>query len=77
MVRAGLLRCPALHSVLPLRARFAMKALDVKALGVGMRGASRRDHSESPRDHFGVRKECGMCIDICPVGALTSGDVPL
>src|SRR5947199_9912921 len=44
---------------------------DVKALGVGMRGANsviipnRQDHLEC--------EECGMCIDICPVGALTSG----
>jgi NADH-quinone oxidoreductase subunit G len=45
--------------------------MDVKALGVGMRGANsviipnRQDHLEC--------EECGMCIDICPVGALTSG----
>jgi NADH-quinone oxidoreductase subunit G len=45
--------------------------MDVKALGVGMRGANsviipnRGDHLEC--------EECGMCIDICPVGALTSG----
>jgi len=45
--------------------------MDVKALGVGMRGANsiiipnREDHLEC--------EECGMCIDICPVGALTSG----
>jgi len=44
--------------------------MDVKALGVGMRGANsviipnREDHLEC--------EECGMCIDICPVGALTS-----
>src|SRR5260370_27546441 len=44
---------------------------DVKGLGVGMRGANsviipnREDHLEC--------EECGMCIDICPVGALTSG----
>src|SRR5947207_7326443 len=45
--------------------------MDVKALGVGMRGANsviipnREDHLQC--------EECGMCIDICPVGALTSG----
>src|SRR5262250_1785635 len=45
--------------------------MDVKALCVGMRGANsviipnREDHLEC--------EECGMCIDICPVGALTSG----
>src|SRR5256886_9906346 len=45
--------------------------MDVKAVGVGMRGANsviipnRGDHLEC--------EECGMCIDICPVGALTSG----
>src|ERR1700731_165795 len=47
------------------------EGMDVKALGVGMRGANsviipnREDHLEC--------EECGMCIDICPVGALTSG----
>jgi NADH-quinone oxidoreductase chain G len=47
------------------------EGMDVKALGVGVRGANsviipnREDHLEC--------EECGMCIDICPVGALTSG----
>src|ERR1700690_4399557 len=51
--------------------RVCDKGMDVKALGVGMRGANsviipnRQDHLEC--------EECGMCIDICPVGALTSG----
>ena len=51
--------------------RVCDEGMDVKALGVGMRGASsiiipnREDHLEC--------EECGMCIDICPVGALTSG----
>jgi len=47
------------------------EGMDVKALGVGMRGA----HSiiiPNGGDHLDC-EECGMCIDICPVGALTSG----
>jgi NADH-quinone oxidoreductase subunit G len=51
--------------------RVCDEGMDVKALGVGMRGANsiiipnHEDHLEC--------EECGMCIDICPVGALTSG----
>src|SRR5437660_11691754 len=51
--------------------RVCDEGMDVKARGVGMRGANsviipnRGDHLEC--------EECGMCIDICPVGALTSG----
>jgi len=51
--------------------RVCDEGMDVKALGVGFRGANsviipnREDHLEC--------EECGMCIDICPVGALTSG----
>src|ERR1700684_4622691 len=51
--------------------RVCDEGMDVKALGVGMRGGNsviipnREDHLEC--------EECGMCIDICPVGALTSG----
>jgi NADH-quinone oxidoreductase subunit G len=51
--------------------RVCDEGMDVKALGVGQRGAfstiipNRGDHLEC--------EECGMCIDICPVGALTSG----
>jgi NADH-quinone oxidoreductase subunit G len=51
--------------------RVCDEGMDVKALGVGMRGVNsviipnRSDHLEC--------EECGMCIDICPVGALTSG----
>src|ERR1700675_2706061 len=51
--------------------RVCDEGLDVKALGVGQRGVqsviipNREDHLEC--------EECGMCIDICPVGALTSG----
>ena len=51
--------------------RVCDEGMGVKALGVGQRGANsviipnRDDHLECV--------ECGMCIDICPVGALTSG----
>jgi NADH-quinone oxidoreductase subunit G len=51
--------------------RVCDEGMDVKALGVGQRGVysviipNREDHLEC--------EECGMCIDICPVGALTSG----
>jgi len=51
--------------------RVCGEAMDVWALGVDNRGAvstitpNKQDHLEC--------EECGMCIDICPVGALTSG----
>jgi NADH-quinone oxidoreductase subunit G len=45
--------------------------MDVKALGVGMRGAN-SIIIPNAGDHLDC-EECGMCIDICPVGALTSG----
>src|ERR1700680_4031151 len=51
--------------------RVCDEGMGVKALGVGQRGVhsviipNREDHLEC--------EECGMCIDICPVGALTSG----
>ena len=51
--------------------RVCNEAMDVAALGVQNRGVvsviapNKGDHLEC--------EECGMCIDICPVGALTSG----
>ena len=51
--------------------RVCGEGMDVWALGIQNRGAgstiapNRNDHLEC--------EECGMCIDICPVGALTSG----
>src|SRR5437763_2525488 len=51
--------------------RICAEGMDVAALGIQNRGAAsviapnREDHLEC--------EECGMCIDICPVGALTSG----
>jgi len=51
--------------------RVCGEGMDVWALGVQNRAAhsviapNRQDHLEC--------EECGMCIDICPVGALTSG----
>lgn len=51
--------------------RVCDEGMDVKALGVGFRGV----HSviiPNEGDHLDC-EECGMCIDICPVGALTSG----
>jgi NADH-quinone oxidoreductase subunit G len=45
--------------------------MDVKALGVGARG-SQSVIIPIGEDHLDC-EECGMCIDICPVGALTSG----
>jgi NADH-quinone oxidoreductase subunit G len=51
--------------------RVCDEGMDVKALGVGQRGV----HSviiPNAGDHLDC-EECGMCIDICPVGALTSG----
>jgi NADH-quinone oxidoreductase subunit G len=51
--------------------RVCDEGMDVKALGVGSRGV----HSVILPNQSGALacEECGMCIDICPVGALTSG----
>ena len=55
--------------------RACNEGMGVGALGVGNRGAiseiipNHDDHLECD--------ECGACIDICPVGALTSGSVSL
>jgi NADH-quinone oxidoreductase subunit G len=51
--------------------RVCDEGLDVNAYGIGFRGA----HSEII-PNYGEKlecEECGMCIDVCPVGALTSG----
>jgi NADH-quinone oxidoreductase subunit G len=51
--------------------RVCDEGMDVKALGVGQRG-SLSTIIPNGEDHLDC-EECGMCIDICPVGALTSG----
>ncbi|MGA3080758.1 MAG: NADH-quinone oxidoreductase subunit NuoG [Terracidiphilus sp.] len=51
--------------------RMCGEGMDVWALGVQNRGV----HSSivpNGRDHLDC-EQCGMCIDVCPVGALTSG----
>ncbi len=51
--------------------RVCDEGMDVNAYGIGFRGS----HSEiiPNRGEKLECEECGMCIDICPVGALTSG----
>src|ERR1700723_2292704 len=47
------------------------EGMDVWALGVQNRGVS-STIAPNGGDHLDC-EECGMCIDVCPVGALTSG----
>jgi NADH-quinone oxidoreductase subunit G len=51
--------------------RVCGEAMDVWALGVQNRGVN-SIIAPNKQDHLQC-EECGMCIDICPVGALTSG----
>ena len=51
--------------------RVCDEGMDVKALGVGARGVNSVILPNRPGEL--ACEECGMCIDICPVGALTSG----
>jgi NADH-quinone oxidoreductase subunit G len=51
--------------------RVCGEGMDVWALGIQNRGVS-SIIAPNQEDHLEC-EECGMCIDICPVGALTSG----
>ncbi len=51
--------------------RVCNEGMDVAALGIQNRGVSSLI-APNEGDHLDC-EECGMCIDICPVGALTSG----
>ena len=51
--------------------RMCGEGMDVWALGVQNRGAS-AVIAPNGGDHLDC-EQCGMCIDVCPVGALTSG----
>jgi NADH-quinone oxidoreductase subunit G len=51
--------------------RVCNEGMGVGALGVVNRGVN-SEISPNEHDHLNC-DECGMCIDICPVGALTSG----
>ena len=53
--------------------RVCDEGMGVKALGVGSRGVNSVIIPNSPAKTSLDCVECGMCIDICPVGALTSG----
>ena len=51
--------------------RICGEGMDVWALGVQNRGVT-STIAPNKGDHLDC-EECGMCIDVCPVGALTSG----
>jgi len=51
--------------------RICDEGMGVKALGIGNRGVI-SEIVPNEGNHLAC-DECGMCIDICPVGALTSG----
>jgi NADH-quinone oxidoreductase chain G len=51
--------------------RVCNEGMGVHALGITQRGAN-SEITPNHGDHLEC-EECGMCIDICPVGALTSG----
>jgi len=51
--------------------RVCGEGMDVWSLGIQQRGV-RSVIAPNKEDHLEC-EECGMCIDICPVGALTSG----
>jgi NADH-quinone oxidoreductase subunit G len=51
--------------------RVCGEGMDVWALGIQQRGVT-SVIAPNEGDHLNC-EECGMCIDICPVGALTSG----
>jgi NADH-quinone oxidoreductase subunit G len=51
--------------------RICNEGMGVNALGIVSRGAE-SEIAPNRGDHLDC-DECGMCIDICPVGALTSG----
>src|SRR6201995_5649654 len=51
--------------------RVCGEGMDVWALGIQNRGVS-AVIAPNGQDHLDC-EECGMCIDLCPVGALTSG----
>ena len=52
--------------------RVCGEGMDVFALGVQNRGSQLGHRAQSNGDHLDC-EQCGMCIDVCPVGALTSG----
>ncbi|HVP65577.1 MAG TPA: molybdopterin-dependent oxidoreductase, partial [candidate division Zixibacteria bacterium] len=56
--------------------RVCGEGMDVWALGIQNRGSSQviaPNRQEPGQPDYLECEECGMCIDICPVGALTSG----